>query len=96
MRQEGVFILENFPSYLTTTHEPEHIDFIVRAFETSALRMREAAFWPPEERVPVPDSDPDVFDAAPSPDARLGRAPDGSPAWYVEDVENPGTYVRVT
>jgi len=38
-----------------------------------------------------------VFDAAspPVPGARLGRDPDGKPAWYVANPDMPGKYIKV-
>ena len=39
-----------------------------------------------------------VMDAADpvAPGARLGRDPDGRPAWYVPNPDAPGQYLRVT
>ncbi len=39
---------------------------------------------------------PGVMDARrpPVPGARLGRSPEGAPAWYVPDAERPGKFVR--
>ena len=31
----------------------------------------------------------------PQPGARLGRDPEGNPAWYVPDLERPGKYLQV-
>ena len=31
----------------------------------------------------------------PQPGARLGRDPEGNPAWYIPDLENPGKYLQL-
>ncbi|QNP40683.1 polyketide synthase [Lysobacter solisilvae (ex Woo and Kim 2020)] len=108
MRSRGVHILENFPSFLTTAHDAADIDAIVDAFEASVLELQEAGFLPsratPSSRM---DSAPRpvVIDAAALtvmdarhpivPGARLGRAPDGSPAWFVPDPDRTGKFLKV-
>jgi hypothetical protein len=31
----------------------------------------------------------------PQPNARLGRDPEGNPAWYIPDLDRPGKYLQV-
>ena len=42
----------------------------------------------------VPDAMMDA-DRPPAPGARLGRTPEGVPAWYVPDPQRPGGYLKV-
>jgi hypothetical protein len=43
----------------------------------------------------VPDADADRLMTPPVPGARLGRDADGTAAWFIEDPERAGTYLRV-
>ncbi|PHQ69076.1 MAG: hypothetical protein COB93_08990 [Sneathiella sp.] len=45
LREKGVFILEDFPSYLTTAHTEDDIDYIIEAFKESADELIEAGFF---------------------------------------------------
>lgn len=45
MREKGVFLLEGFPSYLTTAHTDEDVDYIIAAFRESVAEMQEAGFF---------------------------------------------------
>lgn len=92
LRLKGVHILEGFPSYLTVSHSPEDLDRVVRAFGESVEEMLEAGFFrrraKAEAAAPRPGEPP-------VPGARLGRDPDGTPAWYVPDPARPSKYLRV-
>ena len=55
--------------------------------------------------IPTPPPSPNhaakpspIFDASkpPLPGARLGRDPQGFPAWYIADVDKPGTYKKIS
>jgi glutamate-1-semialdehyde aminotransferase len=98
MRDRGVFFLEGYPSYLTLAHSDADLDVVVEAFGQSIDAMFEAHFWRP--LTPPPAATPVVahverFATAPVAGARLGRAPDGSAAWFVEDPAVPGRYTQV-
>ena len=45
MRDKGIHIREGFPCFLTTAHSDADIEAIVRAFEESAIEMRQAGFF---------------------------------------------------
>ncbi len=96
LRLNGVHILEGFPSYLTLAHTDQDIDRVVEAFRVSVKQMIDAGFYPPARRRLRPTAPSRAVSATPPvPGARLGRDPNGSPAWYVADPENPGRHVRV-
>jgi glutamate-1-semialdehyde aminotransferase/acyl carrier protein len=98
MRQHGIYMLEGFPSYLTLAHGDAEVDAVVAAFRDVVERMQRATFWPaaPREgaRAPVATDDARLR-TPPAPGARLGRDRDGSAAWFVEDPERPGAFIRV-
>ena len=54
--------------------------------------MQEADFLPRRKHVEAP-----AFDAGrpPVPGARLGKDPDGNPAWFVPNPDAPGKYMKV-
>ncbi|MBL9166640.1 MAG: aminotransferase class III-fold pyridoxal phosphate-dependent enzyme [Verrucomicrobiales bacterium] len=44
LRHRGVFILENFPTYMTAAHTDQDVDQIIQAFKDSAYELLEAGF----------------------------------------------------
>ncbi len=92
LRDRGVHIFDGFPCFLTTAHSDADIAAIVEAFQESVREMQEAGFLPEPSRRPAD------FDSTRPPvaGARLGRDPQGNPAWYVPDPEQPGKYVKVS
>ncbi|MEZ5324389.1 MAG: amino acid adenylation domain-containing protein [Verrucomicrobiales bacterium] len=45
LRSKGVFMLEGFPSYVTSAHSDQDLDYVIDAFKQSANEMREAGFF---------------------------------------------------
>ncbi|MFO1507435.1 MAG: amino acid adenylation domain-containing protein [Lysobacterales bacterium] len=92
MRNRGIHILDNFPCFMTTAHSDADRAAIARAFAESIAEMQEAGFLPRRQ-----DTTRNAFDASQPPiaGARLGRDPDGRPAWYIPDAQSPGKFVKV-
>ncbi|QDE39370.1 amino acid adenylation domain-containing protein [Luteibacter pinisoli] len=91
MRSRGIHILDNFPCFFTTAHREEDFAAITNAFRESILEMQEAEFLPRHRDAAA--FDPNL---PPMPGARLGKDPDGQPAWFVPNPDAPGKYLRVT
>lgn len=91
MRSRGIHMLDNFPCFFTTAHSAADIALIKKAFKESIIELQEADFLPRREHVAA-----NVLDASKPPviGARLGKDPDGNPAWYVPNPESPGKYMR--
>lgn len=91
MRSRGIHILDNFPCFFTTAHDDAAFAAIANAFRESILELQEAEFLPRYRQATS-------FDAEKPPvhGARLGKDPDGSPAWFVPNPDAPGKYLRVT
>jgi hypothetical protein len=92
LRDRGIHIIEHFPCFLTTAHTAADIVRITEAFGAAVTELQDSEFLP--RRVAVTTL---AFDAAtpPVPGARLGKDPQGNPAWFVPDVANPGKFARV-
>jgi len=92
MRSRGIHILDNFPCFFTTAHSEADFVAITKAFKDSIAEMQEAEFLPRNTNV-----EKLAFDASkpPRPGARLGKDPDGKPAWFVPNPDAPGKYMKV-
>ena len=93
MRSRGIHILDHFPCFLTTAHTEADLQAVVKAFKESVLELQEAEFLPKRREAERKAFDPT---RPPVPGARLGRDPDGQPAWFVANPESPNKYMKVT
>ena len=91
MRSRGIHILDNFPCFFTTSHSEADFAAIATAFRESILEMQEAEFLPRRRETASFDAE-----RPPMPGARLGKDPEGRPAWFVPNPDAPGKYLRVT
>jgi amino acid adenylation domain-containing protein len=98
LREKGVHVWEHRPCFLTLAHSNEDIEFVVQAFKNSVAEMQAAGF------LPKPTSDAGLLKVSsggvernrpPQADARLGRDPQGKPAWFIPDPERSGKYLQV-
>jgi glutamate-1-semialdehyde aminotransferase/acyl carrier protein len=91
LREKGVHIWDHRPSFLTIAHSDEDIAFVIDAFKQSIKEMQQGEF------LPSPSNLAAAFDASkpPCPGARLGRDPEGNPAWFVPDSDRPGKYLQI-
>ncbi len=102
MRYHGVHVLD-FPHFLTTSHTEADVEHIIAAVEKTCIELRASGFMPertyPIEIVnsvlpaPAPLQRVIKSDEPPVAGARLGRTPDGEPAWFVADPARPGKYL---
>ncbi|MBS0226180.1 MAG: amino acid adenylation domain-containing protein [Proteobacteria bacterium] len=92
MRSRGVHILDNFPCFFTTAHTEADFARIAEAFKASIDELQESGFLPKPKATPQTVMDAGAPKVA---GARLGRDPQGQPAWYAPDPEAPGQYVKV-
>src|SRR5690606_23579874 len=87
LRARGIHVWEARPSFITYAHSDADVDAVIQAFKGAASDMVELGVFPPS---PVPERT-----LPPVPGARLGRDADGKPAWFADDPERPGKYVRL-
>jgi glutamate-1-semialdehyde aminotransferase/malonyl CoA-acyl carrier protein transacylase len=106
MRYHGVHVLD-FPHFLTTAHTEADVEFILKALEKTCQELRASGFMP-ERTYPIETVNSTLNGHArkaherieraeepPVKGARLGRTPEGIPAWFVPDPERPGKYMML-
>jgi amino acid adenylation domain-containing protein len=93
LRDRGIHIWDGFPCFLTMAHGDAEIAAIVKAFKESVREMQAGEFLPGGTSSTTPS-----FDSTQPPvaGARMGRDPQGNPAWFVPHPETPGKYVQVS
>jgi amino acid adenylation domain-containing protein len=92
MRSRGIHILDNFPCFFTTAHSEADFQAITHAYKDSVLELQESGFIPRHaatSRTVMDGAKPAVAGA------RLGRDPEGRPAWYLPNPEQPGKFMKV-
>jgi glutamate-1-semialdehyde aminotransferase len=91
LRDRGIHIWDGFPCFLTMAHGDAEVAAIVKAFKDSVREMQSGEFLPGgESHASLDPNQPPVVGA------RLGRDPQGNPAWFVPNPEAPGKYLQVS
>jgi len=96
LREKGIHIWDARPCFITTAHTEEDIQFFINAFKQSVDEMLYMGFLPgsnTDKPEPVLSFD---LNTPPVEGARLGKKPDGDPAWFIEDPDNPKKYKIIT
>ncbi|WP_448269830.1 aminotransferase class III-fold pyridoxal phosphate-dependent enzyme [Nostoc sp. DSM 114159] len=97
LRDKGVHTWDHRPCFLTTAHSEADLAFVMAAFKESIAEMQSAGFLsaPPIEVTNREVTNNSLRNRPPQPNAKLGRDPQGNPAWYIPDTERPGKYLQV-
>ncbi|MBE9134961.1 aminotransferase class III-fold pyridoxal phosphate-dependent enzyme, partial [Tychonema sp. LEGE 07196] len=108
LREKGIHIWDHRPCFLTLAHSDADIAFIKEAFKNSIAELQSAGFFPGgsgetvraiefhnHSNINGGKSSTAFANNAPVPGAKLGRDPNGNPAWYVADPERPGKHLQV-
>ena len=97
LREKNVHAWHHRPCFLTIAHSDEDITFIVDAFLQSVREMQESEFLPPcEDHIEAAGNVQKAFaDQPPIPGARLGKDPNGNPAWFIKDPQRPDKYLQL-
>jgi len=93
MRYKGIHILEGFPCFLTTAHTQKDLDTIIKCFEESLRELKQLNLIPYYQHAVLNKNK--LLNAPPVANARLGKDKDGNPAWFVEDTQQPGKFLRI-
>lgn len=96
LREKGIHIWDARPCFITTAHTEEDIRDFVNAFKQSLDEMLAMGFLP--SSINTEPESPVDFDAnnPPVDGARLGKKPNGEPAWFIEDPNKPKKYRILT
>jgi len=97
LRDKGVHIWDHRPCFLTTAHSEADLDLAMAAFKETIAEMQSAGFLsaPSIEVTNSEVTNNSLRNRPPQPDAKLGRDPEGNPAWYIPDTERLGKYLQV-
>ncbi|RUO88819.1 aminotransferase class III-fold pyridoxal phosphate-dependent enzyme, partial [Corallococcus sp. AB018] len=96
LRDKGIHIWDGFPCFFTTAHSDADLQRLITAFQDSVTELQDAGFLPGTARAQA--QAPAAFDSnqPPVPGARLGRDPQGNPAWFVPHPTVPGKFVKLS
>lgn len=92
MRSRGIHILDNFPCFFTTAHTADDFALIKTAFKESVNELQESGFIQKNAANTAKSLD---ATQPPVPGARLGKDPEGNPAWFIPNPDAPGKYMRL-
>ena len=93
LREKGVHVWDHRPCFFTLAHTDNDIQLISRAFKDSVAELQSSGFLP---AVAFSNGNGEGNrNQQPQPGARLGKNPEGDPAWYIPDPDRPGKYLQV-
>ncbi|RKH43262.1 polyketide synthase [Corallococcus sicarius] len=97
LRDKGIHIWDGFPCFFTTAHTEADLQRLITAFQDSVTELQDAGFLPGTARQTQAPA-PVALDSnqPPVPGARLGRDPQGNPAWFVPHPTVPGKFVKLS
>ncbi|HVU95091.1 MAG TPA: amino acid adenylation domain-containing protein [Puia sp.] len=94
MREKGIHIWDGFPCFITEAHTDQEIDTIVEKFTESVTELVAAGFLPSATRSKGIVGKT-IEEIPPRKGARIGRDPQGNPAWFIADPDRPGKYLQL-
>jgi amino acid adenylation domain-containing protein len=99
LRENGIHIYDGFPCFMTEAFEDKDVLTIINTFKKCVGEMVLAGFFgntKSETEVAKTDTNEAVIDNhPPMAGARLGRDEDGNPAWFIEDPNAVGEYIKI-
>lgn len=98
LREKGVHVWDARPTFITTAHSDEDIEFIINAFKEAMDEMLLMEFFPAAEGKVAPlalesDYQKQHF-TPPVAGAKLGRDEDGRAVWYVPSAKDPSQFEK--
>lgn len=105
LREKGIHVWDARPTFITTAHSDEDIEFIIKAFKEAIDEMLVMDFFPvidgkaaPELADQGQDNDSPAGSyqkqhfTPPIPGAKLGRDEEGRAVWYVPSAKDPSQF----
>ena len=96
LREKGIHIWDARPCFITTAHTDEDIQLFINTFKQSVDEMLHMGFLPSSKKAESEATIAFDADTPPVEGARLGKTPNGDPAWFIEDPDNPNKFKMVT
>jgi glutamate-1-semialdehyde aminotransferase len=94
MREKGIHIWDGFPCFITEAHTMEEVNTIVDKFTESVQELVAAGFLPSNAKSNGANGK-SIEEIPPRSGARIGRDPQGNPAWFIADPDRPGKYLQL-
>jgi hypothetical protein len=105
LREKGIHIWEYRPCFFSLAHSEMDIEQVSRAFKESVAELQGAGFLPGATPASTSaDGHAEQYgngrisfnrNHPPQPGARIGKDPQGNPAWFIPDPDRPGKYLQV-
>jgi glutamate-1-semialdehyde aminotransferase len=95
LRDKGVHIWDHRPCFFTLAHTERDIDLVTEAFKDSVAELQATGLLPCSKNAMATTNGRNGYNYPPQSGARLGRDPEGNPAWYITDPERPGKYLQL-
>lgn len=101
LRENGIHIYDGFPCFMTEAFEEEDVRQIINSFKKSVEQMVLAEFFSNNKIESIALKQSGTNNSAiipiqpPVPGTKLGRDEDGNPAWFIEDSNKKGEYIKI-
>ena len=98
MREKGIHIWDGFPCFMTTAYKMEDIQTLKNTFISCVDELISAGILNSEQKDSVlrhTESPIEALNKPPVPGARLGMDQLGNPAWFVEDSQEKGSFLKI-
>lgn len=97
LRHKGIHISEGRTWFFTTAHSDEDMDTVIRIFKECIYELQNGGLLPgnPKSVSKIQAKSTSIALTPPVPGAKLGKCPDGNPAWFVPNPDKPGKYLQV-
>ena len=97
MRMNGVHCYDGFPWFVTLAHTDQDLRTVADTFKKCIIEMQQLGLFPSRFQNSRPTQSQETdFIVPPAHGAVLRKDESGRPAWFKEDVHNPGQYVKIS
>lgn len=97
MRMNGVHCYDGFPWFVTLAHTEQDLRTVADTFKKCIIEMQQLGLFPSRFQSSRPTQSQEAdFIVPPAHGAVLRKDESGRPAWFKEDVQNPGQYVKIS
>jgi len=99
LRDKGIHIFPGRTWFFTTSHDQSDFAAVAHALQETVRELQQEGFLsgdptPAPALKPTAGNPLGLSTTPPVPTARLGKTPDGNPAWFIPDPQRPGKYMK--